>query len=690
MFSFFAAAAFTTNILFSAKTVPAVDGLAASVAVQRMGDEWRLEVTAENRTASPQRFQLALSAEPRLVASRYLIPGVLYNGNEFVGKSVPAYERQYSLEIPTGWQKDGAPWIFEGDRCSIPACTISENERDAFALFALDCNAVSLAASCSMEKLPDGSFRHLVYWPYIEAPVSYTDKRTFTERYDTYLTLAPGEKLTTTAYACRGTPPWKNYGFAAVFPVAWRVLKHETPAQRSVAEVKRLDRIHQRWCRRKEKNGVWFSGFMSDIVQWLAHSTKETPRSRDGYTIADIEQDFSRTYWATDEMKQAKNLKSGEYIRGHGKDIGFASQSFQMARLAIAEGLETGHEEDVEFGLAVFRSWIRMRFKSTGHFFFPSYRNGKWIARPERDASNVGWAISELSRTVQMLKAHGRSVPDLEAATKKAAAAVLKTVRADGNLGSIWDFKTGEVKSWGGDSGGFVLMGLLRYWQLTREPEVKAVVDRALDYYYTHDIDNFVCNGGAMDCASVDREGIHPFLTTTLALYEETKNEKYLVRAHKAAWYFLSWLYLQNPEYGPETDFSIYNWKPAGSTIVGTEHPALDDYGDVLIPEFMALARIDGNPLWREVAGLVWRNGTQGFADETRRIWHTLERPVGSKQEAWFPTRWSKYRTGERKRGHINDHITAWGGTYRLASLMDLSAEDLDWLERTCNPKGGK
>ena len=40
---------------------------------------------------------------------------------------------------------------------------------------------------------PDGSFRHLIYWPVIEAPLSYTGKMVLTERYDTYLTLAPGE-----------------------------------------------------------------------------------------------------------------------------------------------------------------------------------------------------------------------------------------------------------------------------------------------------------------------------------------------------------------------------------------------------------------------------------------------------------------------------------------------------------------
>lgn len=65
---------------------------------------------------------------------------------------------------------------------------------------------------------------------------------------------------------------------------------------------------------------------------------------------------------------------------------------------------------------------------------------------------------------------------------------------------------------------------------------------------------------------------------------------------------------------------------------------------------------------------------------------HGLERPVGSKNEAIFPARWSKYHLADKARGSINDHLTAWGGTYRLASLLELSEEDLQWLDVATRP----
>ena len=173
---------------FSAFTQPAVDGLVTTLDVNKGRENgttvWSLSLTATNNTDSPQTFKLVLSAEPGIKATRYLIPGVLYNGNEFVGDFILSDGRAFATVMPNGWEKDGEPWVFAGDRSSIPGCSISENRRKAFGLFASDADPNSITGSASLEKLPDGSFRHLIYWPTTEAPVSYTDKRKFSDRYD--------------------------------------------------------------------------------------------------------------------------------------------------------------------------------------------------------------------------------------------------------------------------------------------------------------------------------------------------------------------------------------------------------------------------------------------------------------------------------------------------------------------------
>ena len=650
---------------FTVSTLPQMDCLKPTVETMREGNEWDIKVAVTNTADTSVTFKLILSAEPHIRDAKFMFPGINYNGNNF-GDSV--------MNLPQGWERDGQPWIFSYDRGSIPSCTISENDSRVFGLFASDKDTASYVSSCSMEKLSDGSFRHMIYWPVTEAPVVYDDKLKFSERYDTYLTLAPGETFSVSAIACTGKPLYPEYGFANVFPVAFRRINHDVPLCRSVAEVLRLDKAFQDWGRRQDENGYWYSTILDD--QMFRAGYYGTGKSDDGYTVADYEKNPSLNRWHTSEMADSKKLKPGEYVYGYGRELGFAGQTFQTARLSIIYGLENGSQEDVDFGLKVMRSWIQKRRFPNG--IFMSNRNR---GHNNRDASNLGWAISELTRVSQALRAHGMDASDLEAAATQLVEVILPSVREDGALGSVWNGDTGEVVTYNGDGGGFMLMGLVRYWLATGDERLKPVIDNAFKYYYESDINHFRCFGGAMDCASIDKEGIHPYFTSAKLMYEATNDSSYLDYARKAAWYFVSWLYIQNPVYDADDDLTVFGIKPAGANIVGVEHPAVDEYGAILLGEFLWLSRVDNEPLWREVAELIWRNGTQAFADENHLVWNGLERPLGSKNEALFPSQWSKYRTKEYKRGSINNHLTAWQGVYRTASIYDMTPEDREWLE---------
>ena len=79
-----ACTAVSADVAFSVRTIPVAAGLAASVEARRDGDVWRVTATARNAAATNVTFKLALTAEPGFAATRYLIPGVNYNGNAFV------------------------------------------------------------------------------------------------------------------------------------------------------------------------------------------------------------------------------------------------------------------------------------------------------------------------------------------------------------------------------------------------------------------------------------------------------------------------------------------------------------------------------------------------------------------------------------------------------------------------------
>ena len=671
MLAAFVCTACADRVSFKVGTLPAVDGLDTEISAVRNGNEWAIDLFVKNNSATPQIFKLYLAAEPHFRAESYMFPGTNYNGNHF-GDNV---------NVPQGWERDGEPWVFAYDRGSIPSCTISENKDKVFALFVSDSTPDSYQSSCSMELLEDGSFRHLIYWPVTEAPLIYSDKLKFSDRYDSYLTLAPGEEFRTSAIACTGKPRWPSFGFAEVFPVAWRHINHEVPSQRTFEEVMRLDKAFQDWGRRQDENGYWYDVRLDDQTFRAGYIAKNKGLSPDGYTIEDYTKHPELNRWYNDDLEQSKRLKKGQYVKGNGGEIGFGCQVFQAARLSIEYGYRNNVPEDIDYGLKVFRSWLEKRTYPSGIL------KGNRVSKSnKRNASNMGWSISELSRVVMLLEAHGEDASEFKAAAKRIVDVVRAGAREDGALGSIWYGITGEVVNYNGDSGGFVLMGLVRYWLMSGDDSLLPIIERAFEYYYTQDINHFRCFGGAMDCASIDKEGIQPFFTSAKLMYEATGDDKYLVYARKAAWYFASWIYIQNPIYDADDDLTVYNWRPAGANIVGVEHPALDEYGSLLIGEYIWLSKIDNETLWREIAALMWRNSTQGFADEEHRIWHNMERPIGSKNEAIFPSRWSKYRAGESKRGSINDHLTGWAGIYRTASVFDMSPEDVEWLKEVTRP----
>ena len=671
------------NVTFYASTLPEIEGVTAEATPLRKGNEWEVGVKVRNTTDKPVTIKVMLAAEPRFEASSYLFPGINYNGNDF-GENLHLPENygntNRSIPFPQGWEYEGEPWVFSYDRGSIPSCTISENKDKVFALFASDRDTLSYVSSCSMVKLEDNSFRHIIYWPITEAPLCYSDKKKFSERIDNYITLAPGEEFVATANAFIGRPKIENYGFAEVLPVAWRKLNHKIDAQWSVDEVLAFDKKYQDWSRRQDDKGYWYAGILDDMKFRAGYYG--TGLSEEGHTVEYYEKNPDKNHWFHNDVEESKHLKPGEYVKGYGRELGFAGQSFQMARLSIEYGFRNNSPQDVDFGLKVLRSWMATRRFDSG--IFKSNRNR---GHSNRDASNMGWAMSELSRVAELLNKNGMDGSEFLDAAKPTVECVLKGIREDGAVGSVWNGETGEVVTYNGDGAGFALMGLARYHHATGDERILPAIEKAFDYYYNKDINLFRCFGGAMDCSSIDKEGIQPYFTTAKYMYEQTGKKKFLDYARKAAYYFASWIYIHNPIYDEDDDITVFEARPTGANIVGVEHSAVDEYGGLLLNEYLWLAEVDNEPLWREIVELMWRNGTHGFAYEGRTIWHGLERPIGAKSEAIFPSIWSKYRTLPYKRGSINDHLSAWGGVYRTASIYEMSEENLAWLKEATQPE---
>jgi hypothetical protein len=609
--------------------------------------------SVSNHGGAPVSFKFMTEAVAGFRPARHLIPGVMYNGNEFG-----------SDKVPKGLVRDGEPWVFSYDRSSLPSCTVVEDAKRVFAVFASDADASSLVSSSSLVRLPDGRFSQRIYYPVTEAPVSYTGKKTFTARKDGRLTLAPGESFSAKSFAVDAAPRRENFGYAEVFEAAWPLLSHEVPRVMSDADLWTNGMAFVNAMRAIDRRGrAAMDGSLQDASHAIGNNQKK-PGIPSGLTLADIDADRSRNFFL------GEFPRPGKLRRSEGTGIGFTGQCFMSARMIVEDGFRRNDPAAIAFGLDVFDNWLDNYRLPNGLLVRPVPPDAPdWVRRA--DCCHQGWGIVELVRLAELLRSRGMDCSRYLSAA--AGCARFFTTRWDPKFGfgASWE-RDGSPGARGGDAGGFVLFGIAKLWETTKEPEWLAAAERALDFYFARDIDRFACGGGAIDCQSVDKESVYPFLETALILYDTTRERRHLDRAEKAAVYFASWIYCFNALYPPEAEFSQIGYRTCGGTIVGVEHQCLDPYGGVAVAPLVKLGEWTGDDLWRKVAHTVWLNSLQGVATPARRFWHGMERPVGSQNEAFCQTRWTKYRADPDARGNYNDFLGVWMLDFKMASLLEL------------------
>ena len=76
---------------------------------------------------------------------------------------------------------------------------------------------------------------------------------------------------------------------------------------------------------------------------------------------------------------------------------------------------------------------------------------------------------------------------------------------------------------------------------------------------------------------------------------------------------------------------------------------------------------------------MMWNQSLLGITAQEGDKVHGLARPLGSQNEGFFQTRWTKYRPDCEERGHFNDWLVCWVSAYRLTAL--------DRLTRVCGEK---
>lgn len=600
---------------------------------------FRVTRTLTNTAYTTRVVKFIFEAVTAFTPTRYLIPCVSYNGNYWgEGKE------------PKGMicEETGEPWIHSYDRTPIPSCSITENKTQAFSLFASGDTTESLVSSVSLRPSGAGQISQRIYWPVTEAPFTYYENDRYNEPLHTYLTLAAGESFTVSVYMLLSTPKWENYGAVDTLDAALELFPFAHGVTRPTDEIWRLGMAYSRFLLSEHKGKKVFS-------------SGSHPKGK----LEDVR-------------------KSGHF------EIGWCGQNIMNARMFAIEYFRTGEQKLLDDALAVCDSWLEKQSDSglvLAHYewytegrdwnYKPRDRSKSWASNVDYrngwlpETCNTGWAACEMLKLWDLLREHGIDKPEYKTFATKILDFFCDHYSEEYAFGKAWHFH-GECEEENGTVGAFITMALCDGWRILGEQRYLDYAAKSLDFYMQRDLDEFTCTAGAIDCTCVDKETAGPVIIAALDMYEFTKDAKYLEYAVKASYYFASWMYTYDVHYGPEAEFTQYGYYTSGSTYVSVQHPALDQWGELMCCEWLRLADYTGDERWKTRALMMWYNATQCIADEKNNVFHGMERAVGAQNEAFYMARWG-HRKNCNERGHLNDWCVSWVNVFRLTVLDRLT-----------------
>ncbi|MGN1473000.1 MAG: hypothetical protein ACI4WZ_02910 [Eubacteriales bacterium] len=626
-------------------------GLAITDRIETVGEGiFAVRRRIENRNTAPVSFKDTVAVRDLFRAEKYLIPCVLYNGNE-----------HGSSNTPKGLTLNGEPWVFSYDRTGIPSCTLTEDGTHGLALFASADSAASLVSCCSLIALPDGTHEHRVTRPVTEAPRTYSSKNIMTERYDTYHTLAPGATLETTTYIFVCRPRWENYAAANLIDACLGLL---SPSLSPCLQPEKVFSLGISFA-----NALLYDYKGQRLI--ITHFAQRLFRYQHMVKITPAEM--------AEMMKDPYYTELGRFDERF--EIGWADQNLMNARMLAVDALRRGDQGQLKTAVGIFDAFCATQ-RPNG-LCFTLYEqnydpNAEKTATP--DCCNLGWGASEAVRMFRLLQKNGIEKPEYLRFARGICDFFCTHYENEYGFGKSF-YMDGTPAQKLGSIGGFLISALLDLYDTCGEKKYLDCARTAHDFYYRRDLDGFTCTAGALDCASIDKETAYPFVVSSLALYRITGEPLYLTRAQKAAYYFTSWMFFYDVLYPNGSEFTEYGYHTTGGTAISAEHHAIDSWGSVIVPELCELTRLTGDQKWEKIAKLMWANSIEGLTVSTEQLTHGVHRPLGAQNEGFFQARWTKYRPTCEDRGHFNDCLSAWTGAYRMFTVDRMeTAGNLDLL----------
>jgi hypothetical protein len=249
-------------------------------------------------------------------------------------------------------------------------------------------------------------------------------------------------------------------------------------------------------------------------------------------------------------------------------------------------------------------------------------------------------AMSEDMRTMVDLirreRALGRQHPEWFNWVKSYADWLLTQQREDGSFPASWQGRTGVVRGTSGVTSYTPVPLLVRMSEETGDKKYLSSAVGAADYIWANYGSKCVFLG-ATGGDVADKESGMLSLEAFLALYENTKEPKWLKRAETAGNYAESWIWIWNVPMPIGANYSELGWKPGVPTIgvngIGSNDAGgVDEYLDWAVPSYAKLYEYTKDEHYLDVARVLLHDTKSMLALPGRT--YDLKGP-GWQQEHW-------------------------------------------------------
>ena len=556
------------------------------------------------------------------------VPAVNYNGNgwgdseEYVGDSF-----------------EGTPWTYEWHRVMIPACTYTEMDNDyAVAMMAVQDDT----PSCSMYKTESGMERHALIWPEQAGP-KMLGRHEWKEAY--MGTMEPRD--TFEAILVAFPVETRRHQIRSLLDFAWRFYGHKLPAPMQPEDMWRYSIAFMKSLWTLEKDG--FVAFNRGL-QWYKSTCFYAKRDQIKYELGWVGQSAS-----------ASNTLLYEYLRTGDKD------AYEKASMCLDAWPKYTKLEGVE-GL------VQIKF------------DGAPVDQTRDipiDACNLGQGATQYFLAADLMEKCGTPRPEYIDYAMGMVNFVVSHQKESGEFAKSWN-KDGSVRQQNGTIGAFLIPPVLEAYKRTGDAKYRDSAVRAFDCYYKELSDNGFTTAGALDTYCIDKESASPLLEAALALYDVTKDEKYVACAEDVAWYISTWMMHYTAKYPADTTLAKIGYDTLGITAVSTAHNAVDQYCLRDVRSFLKLYDITGKKQWQERGTALWCAASQLISDGTLCIRGKV-RPAGSQDEAVFQTRWGRPTLPPF---NPSEWLVMWPCAFRMETLR--ATEDWSVFRRGVDTIDGK